>query len=159
MVFKSGSDMTKTILITAFIAGTLDISAAFIQSYIMNGVMPSTVLMYIASGIFGEQAFSGGTGIMALGLLVHYLIALSCTACFFWFYPRVSFLRKSIVLNSIIIALVAWVVTTRIIIPLSRIQTGSFNLSRAFIAVLILIVCIGLPIAYNARRYFSRINR
>jgi hypothetical protein len=147
--------MTKTILRTALIAGTLDIAAACIHSYIMNGTMPSVVLKYIASGVFGNAAYSGAVGMIAFGLLVHYFIALACTASFFWLYPKWPFLWKSIVLNSILIGLVAWVVTTRIIIPLSRVQQGSFDLSRAFVAICILIVCIGFPIAYTSRKHFG----
>ena len=45
--------MKRTILITTLIAGTLDILAAFIRSYVTDGVPPSTVLKYIASGAFG----------------------------------------------------------------------------------------------------------
>ena len=145
----------KHILMTTLIAGTMDISAAFIQSYVLRDVMPSTVLRYIASGIFGTNAYSGGAGIMIFGLLVHFLIVFSCTVCFFWLYPKWQFLKKSVFLNGVLIALTAWVVTAQIIVPLSKIQRGGFNLTNALIAIAILIVCIGLPIAYGAKHYFG----
>ncbi|HEX9828500.1 MAG TPA: hypothetical protein VGA80_18030 [Flavobacteriaceae bacterium] len=148
--------MKNHILKTALIAGTLDISAAFIKSYFVNDVLPSRVLQYIASGIFGSDAFSGGFGIMAIGLLVHYVIAFSCTTCFFWLYPKWGVFKKSMVLNSILIALVAWIVTTRIIVPLSKIKPGQFDISNALVAVAILIVCIGFPIAFSAKRHFGQ---
>ncbi|MEZ4803394.1 MAG: hypothetical protein R2797_11530 [Gelidibacter sp.] len=150
--------MKKSILITTLIAGTLDISAAFIQSYFVNNVMPSTVLQYIASGIYGSSTFSGGIGTMIVGLLVHYFIVFSCTICFFWLYPKIDFLRKSVLLNSILIALTAWIVTTRVIVPLSLIKQGDFVLHKALVALAILIICIGFPIAYQAKSYFRRTN-
>jgi hypothetical protein len=149
----------KPIFKTTLIAGTLDIIAACIHSYITNGTLPSTVFKYIASGIFGPQAFSGGIGMIAIGLLVHYFIAFACTACFFWLYPKWSFLRINLLLNSVLIGVTAWIVTTRIIVPLSKVGQGSFDLSRAFVALLILIVCIGTPIAYNARQYYAHVDQ
>jgi hypothetical protein len=147
--------MKNPILTTTVIAGTLDISAAFIHSYLVNGVMPSKVLQYIASGIFGSDAYTGGIGMVVFGLLAHYFIAFSYTVCFFWLYPKWNILKKSVVLNSIFIALVAWIVTTQIIVPLSSAKQGNFDISKALVAVAILIVCIGFPIAYNARRHFK----
>jgi hypothetical protein len=146
--------MRKTILITTFIAGTLDILAAFIQSYAANNVLPSTVLKYIASGVFGNNAFAGGAEMIAFGLIVHYFIAFACTYCFFWAYPRWTFLRQSVALNSVLIALIAWAVTTRLIVPFSQARHAPFNIVNALIAIGILIVCVGLPIAYFAKRYY-----
>lgn len=151
--------MKRTILITTLIAGTLDILAAFIRSYVTDGVPPSTVLKYIASGAFGNSAFAAGAQMIAFGLLVHYFIAFSCTVCFFLIYPRWPLLRRSIVLNGILIALVAWVVTTRLIIPRSKAAQGPFDLLEASIAIAILIVCVGLPNAYFAKRYYDRMVR
>lgn len=148
--------MKKAILKTTLIAGTLDISAAFIQNYFVNDVIPSRVLQYIASGILGNAAYSGGMGTMAIGLLAHYMIAFSCTACFFWVYPKWRVFKQSILFNSVLIALIAWVITTQIIVPLSKIKQGGFDISKAFTEVIILIICIGLPIAWFAKKYYEQ---
>ena len=147
--------MKKTILLTTLIAGSLDILAAFIQSYVLRDVMPTTVLKYIASGIFGSNAYSGGIDMIAMGLLIHYTIAFSCTACFFWLYPKWHFLKKSIIVNSILIALIAWIVPTQIAVPLSKIEQGTVDIYNAFKAMVILTICIGLPISYRAKHYFN----
>lgn len=147
--------MMKAIFLTALLAGSLDILAAFLQGYISNGISPGIILQYIASGVMGGAAYTAGGWIMALGLLFHFMIAFACTAVFFWIYPGLSFLKKSIVLNAVLIGLSAWVVTTRLIIPLSRIRQRPFDLSGALIAMAILVVCIGLPVAYFAKRYYA----
>lgn len=147
--------MFKAILKAALLAGTLDISAAFIQVYLKNKTMPSAVLKYIASAVFGKAAFAGGYGMMAWGLLFHFIIAFACAAVFFLLYPKLSFLKYSYVLNALLIALVAWVVTHLIVLPVSNVPKGSFNLANAAIATGILFVCIGLPISVLAKRYFS----
>jgi len=75
------------IIWTTFLAGTLDITAAFINSYLRSEVTPDIVLQYIASGVLGREAFSGGLGTAFLGLIFHYLIAFVWTLIFFKLYP------------------------------------------------------------------------
>ena len=148
--------MIRPILYTTLIAGTMDITAACLQAYFKSGVTPDRILTYIASGVFGKSAATGGLAIQILGLLFHFIIAFACVACYFWIYPKWSFLHKNIWLNSALIAVTAWFVTTQIILPLSQIPPHPFNLVNVLQAIAILYVCIGLPIAYFARQYFTK---
>lgn len=148
-------NIKNQILQTGLIAGTLDITAACLNAYISNGVTPDRVLKYIASGAFGKDAYSGGYDMMTLGLLFHFMIAFACTICYFWLYPKLSFLHKNILLSAVLVGIVAWVVTTRMVIPMSQITPPPFNLVKALTAVSILIVCIGLPIAYFADKFYK----
>jgi uncharacterized membrane protein YagU involved in acid resistance len=148
--------MWKVILKTTLLAGTLDITAACTNAYFTAGTTPDAVLKYIASGALGKSATSGGVEIMALGLLFHFMIALACTVCFFWLYPKWNFLKKSVWLNSLLIGLIAWIITTQMIIPLSQIHPPPFNSLKAIRAILILVICIGLPIANNAKLFFRK---
>ncbi len=151
--------MWKSIFKTTLIAGTLDITAACIHAYLLRGTMPSRVLKFIASGAFGKEALNGGYGIMAAGLLFHFLIAFSCTAAFFLLYPRLNLLRKSILLNSLLIAVIAWSVTNLFIIPLSKITSAAFDPGRALVAVAILFICIGLPISYYCHKFYQNTTK
>ena len=146
--------MWKDIFKTTAIAGTLDILAAFTKAFISNKVTPGIVLKFIASGIMGNEAFSGDYPIMILGLIIHFFIVFCITLTFFLVYPKLRFLKQSIFLNSFLIAIIAWTITTQIIIPLSKIKTPPFNLLNAFMAITILYVCIGLPIAFFTRHYY-----
>lgn len=148
--------MWKSIYTTALIAGTLDILAAFLQAYFTSGILPNTILKYIASGVFGEAAFTGGLEMVLLGLLFHYIIAFACTATFYWAYPKLSILKYNILLNAIAIGVLAWIATTQLIVPISKIDPSPFDLEKALVAVLILIFCIGLPIAYRANQYYKQ---
>ncbi len=148
--------MWKQIAKTTLVAGSLDIFAACIQAWLTRGTTPDIVLKYLASGLFGKDAFAGGPGMIMVGLLVHFLIAFACTLVYFLLYPKWRFLQQNIFVSAALIALIAWTVTTRIIIPLSRINPAPFNLQKALIAVGILYVCIGLPISYFARRYYCK---
>lgn len=146
--------MKRDILKTTFIAGTLDIFGAFAYNYITRKTPPDIILRYIASGLFGKSAFSGGGLYPLIGLVCHFLIVLACVVVYFKLFPRISLLRRSILLSALLIALAAWGVTTLVIIPLSKIGVFSFGLSAALTAIAILFFCIGLPIAFFTRRYF-----
>jgi hypothetical protein len=150
--------MRKQILITTLIAGCMDITGASIQAYVLRSITPDVLLKYIASGFFGKDAFNGGFGMMAIGLLVHFFIVFACTVSFFLLYPKLKFLRRSIIMNSLLIALVAWAVTNLIIIPMSNINAAPVNYSRATIAYAILFICIGLPISISAKKFYTQPN-
>ncbi|MEO6219460.1 MAG: hypothetical protein ABIO81_03460 [Ginsengibacter sp.] len=61
---------------TGLLAGTLDAIAAMINYTINGGKLPSRIFQYIASGAVGTQAFKGGKGMIILGTIFHYIIAL-----------------------------------------------------------------------------------
>jgi len=152
--------MWQHIFKTTLIAGSLDITAASIQAYLMKGLTPDVVLKFIASGMFGKEAYSGGTGYLFFGLLVHLFIVFMSVITYLYLYPKINLLHKNIFLSALFVALTAWIVTTRIIIPLSQIQPAVFNLKNILIAIAILFFCIGIPISYLTKRFYSnkRIN-
>jgi hypothetical protein len=145
----------KQILKLTLLVGSLDIIAAFMNGYFRNGLMPATILKFIASGVFGEEAYSRGYDMMAIGLVFHFVIAFACTAIFFSVYPHIGFLKKSHLLNSFLIGLIAWSITTLVIMPLSKTATIPFNLLSAAIAIGILIICIGLPLSISAKKFYA----
>jgi uncharacterized membrane protein YagU involved in acid resistance len=148
--------MWKQILKTTLIAGSLDITAACTQAWLVKSTTtPGIVLKYIASGVFGKDAFTGGTGMMLFGLLMHFLIAFACTLIYFLLYPKIKLLRWNIFLSSLLIAIIAWTVTTRLVVPMSQIKPAPFNLIKAITAVSILYFCIGLPISYFTKRFYK----
>lgn len=142
----------RAALKVGLLAGLLDISAAFIQFYLRTGRNPLTVLKFIASGLFGPQALTGGSGMMIVGLLLHFLIALSFALFFFWLATRLPALRKWWVLSGILYGLFVWAVMNLLVVPLSRTPQRPFSWPGALMAMAILVVCIGLPIAYGARK-------
>ena len=144
----------NAILLTGLTAGFLDITAACTQYYIKTGKGPGGVLRYVASGVFGKKAFAGGTGMAVWGLFFHFIIAFSLTIFFFWLYPKIRWLRKNIVLSGLLYGVFAWLVTNLFIIPLSRVPSVPFVLSKAIIAALILMACIGLPISLMANKHY-----
>lgn len=146
----------KTLALIGFIAGTLDAMGPIL----VNGVSPSGMFKYIASGAFGaEKAFSGGGKMIAWGIFFHYFIAFSWTTFYFFLYPAVGFLQKNKFLSGVLYGIFVWVMMNRIVVPLSKIPQRPFELKGALIGVSILIVAIGLPIAILTQRYYSKRGR
>ncbi|MCH5720887.1 hypothetical protein [Niabella hibiscisoli] len=148
--------MKKEIFKVTLISGMLDIMAAFSQAYMVRKTPPDIVLRYIASGLFGKPAFSGGVIYPTLGLVFHFLIVFACAVTYFWLFTRVALLRRSVLLSAFLIALVAWVVTTQVVIRLSKITAAPVELNSALVAIVILWICVGLPIAFMAKQHFKK---
>ena len=144
--------MLKAILKTGLIAGTLDILAAIVILAKMNAV---GVLQYIASGVFGKEAFSGGTATVIAGLIFHYIIAISFTTFYFIIFPYVPFLGKQRLISGVLYGAFVWSVMNLVIVPLSNTSKSALTWNGVSLNMAILIVCIGLPISLLANKYYS----
>ena len=149
--------LAKAILITGFIAGTMDITGACISAYLTAELSPFFVLQYVASGLLGKESFSGGIPTAALGLLIHYVIAYSWTLLFFLAYPKLSFLSANKIVIGILYGAFVWVMMNQVILRIAgMVPPASFNVVRAATAMVILMICIGLPISIGAHKFYSR---
>jgi hypothetical protein len=75
---------------TTLIAGSLDITAASIQAYAVKALTPDVVLKFIASGMFGKDAYAGGAQYIVFGLLVHLFIVFTSVVTYFYLYPKLK---------------------------------------------------------------------
>lgn len=141
----------KTILKAALLVGTLDISAAFIQVAIQTGKSSfSPVLHFIAVGLFGKDSGLSEGATLAAGLLIHYCIATAFTVFFFLVVAKFSFAKTHRLLTGILYGAFIWVVMNPLVLPLLKIRPFVFNPSKNALAMGILIVCIGIPLAFLA---------
>lgn len=147
--------MWKSVCKATLLAGSLDILAATLQAYFMSGTTPDIVLKYIASGAVGQGAFVGGWEMVLLGLLFHFTITFACALTFFLVYPKLKFLHHRIWFDAATIGLIGWSVTTMAVVPLSRITPSPLELLHTLLAIGILILCIGLPIAFLTIRHYG----
>lgn len=145
----------KTVLLTGFFVGTTDLVSAYLSQWISTGKFAEKMLDYIAGGALGlDYAMKGGNWVAFLGLFFHYLIAFSATLFFFWVFPRIKILSFNKYLVGMLYAVFVDVVVGELIMPLSRLPTGPFNLSFAIIPWINLGVVLGIPISYNAYKYY-----
>jgi uncharacterized membrane protein YagU involved in acid resistance len=115
----SRNSASRTILTAGVIAGTIDITYA-IGFSAWRGTAPMKLLQSVASGLLGADAFQGGWPVAALGLGLHFLIALIWAALFYavggWF-PR---LRRQAVVAGMIYGAVIYAAMNLVVLPLSR---------------------------------------
>lgn len=147
------STSIKAILTAWLIAGTMDISAASIQVSLAGG-NPIRMFKYIASGVFGIEAVSGGAAMAVLGLFFHYTIALIWATLFYIAYPYISRVTKNWIALGFSYGIFVWTIMNLVVVPTSNVPPHSLTLKGSIIEVSILIVCIGLPISFVVRKHF-----
>lgn len=144
--------LNGAILRTALMAGTLDGLAGMALYYSATDRNPIGVFPYIASGLLGKSASTGGPAMIVMGVVLHYFIAFCFTLFFFWLYARWSVLRQHKLAVAVLYGLFVWAVMNLIVVPLSAIGPRPFSLTNALLNAVILIVTIGFPVAYGAAR-------
>jgi len=151
------NNLVTKIVKAGLIVGTLDILSACIYFCIKTGNTNClTVLKFVASGVFGKEAFSCGNMMILSGLVFHYIIAFSFTAFFFLIFPKVRVFSKNQILTGIFYGVFIWTVMNLIVVPLSNISHREFNVVNAAINAIILIVCIGIPLSYMANSFYRK---
>jgi hypothetical protein len=143
-------------LLAGLVAGTLDATAASLSYFIRTGNKPARVWKFVASGVFGKSASTGGNKMVIAGLCFHYLIAFLFATFFFLIYPHLKFPSKNIVVTGLLYGIFVWGVMAFIVVPMSNTVQLPFNLKSAIIGALILMFCVGLPIALFAKKAGSR---
>ncbi|MEO8405544.1 MAG: hypothetical protein ABI480_13140 [Chitinophagaceae bacterium] len=147
----------KTVLLTWLIAGTLDITSAYIDQYIKTGKFADKMLYYIAGGALGlGKSMQGGFWIGVLGMACHYFIALSFVLLFFLLYPVLKLQRVNKFLLALLYGPFIGLFMRFLVLPLSKLPLNPFNIGKAWIGWLILSVAIGLPCAIMAPRYYAK---
>ena len=143
----------RVILLGGLIAGTLDILAAFGNSG-WRGVNPMRVLQAIASGLLGAASFKGGWTTAALGLVLHFFIATTATAVYYAASRKLKVLVTHAILCGLAYGLPVYLVMNLVVLPLSAVPFKiSYAPGEVATAVLILMFCVGLPIALIVRRH------
>lgn len=139
----------STLIVKAgLLVGTLDILAAFLNFFIQTGKNPIVILRYIAAAAFGKSAMTGGAIMAFYGLLFHYLIAFAFTVLFALLYIRLWQWFKNTALIGLVYGLFVWLVMNLIVVPNTKIPAGPFSWTSAITNCLILILCMGIPLAY-----------
>jgi hypothetical protein len=145
----------KVIAGATLLVGTLDISDAFIF-YSFRGVSPIRILQGIASGVLGRSAFGMGHRSALLGLFFHFFIAFSATTVFLLASRKLPVGRRPWLYGTFF-GIALYCVMNYIVLPLSKIGLRPAPpLVPLINGVAALVFCIGIPLAFIARRYVPR---
>jgi Na+/alanine symporter len=135
------------IAVGGFIAGTLDLTQAFI-------LFGRRVPLVIAAGLLGKQAFHGGASTYVLGVLLHFFIATSVAAIYYAASRKLTFLTEHPLVCGLFYGMAVELVMSYIVLPLSALQsTGPYSLHDVLLGLVVHMIVIGLPVAYSIRRF------
>lgn len=144
----------RTIVKAGLVAGILDAIAAMGMTIIRGGKDPSVVWRYVASGVFGPEALTGGVPMVLWGLAFHFLIALLFAAFYFLIYPQLQRFITSPVAIGLLYGILIWLVMNRVVLPLSKVPSAPFDLSKAAIGMALIMIMVGLPISIIVNRHY-----
>jgi hypothetical protein len=146
------SRVRRAIAWGGLVAGTLDIADALGFQWAM-GRDPVRVLHSIASGVLGrEAAYSGGAPAAALGLLLHYVIAVTAAAVYVVASLRIPVLVRRAIVCGMAYGLVVQAVMHFVVLPLAGLRGGLPTGLPLANLVLAHLFCVGLPIGLAAGR-------
>jgi len=147
----------RLIVVGCLLCGTLDISDAFIFTWLRSHGSTERVLQFIASGIMGKTAFQQGWGSAMLGLGIHYVIALCWVALFVLVVRSVPALMRWNVAFGVLYGLVMYAVMNFIVVPLTRIGPRPMAHGVSLVnGVLALVICFGVVMSLLLRSSMAR---
>lgn len=142
----------RTIFTAGFVAGLLDI-AYVIVVFAFRKVTAVQILQGIAAGLIGrEAAVKGGLATAALGLALHFVIAMAAAAVFYGASRKLRFLVARPMVGGLVFGLGVWLFMNLVVLPLSATPPKVFPPPNWHIVLLAHFLCVGLPIAWIVRR-------
>ena len=133
------------ILVGGFVAGLLDMTSAYIT---FGRYMP----LGIAGGLLGPAARHVAAGPYILGLLLHYVIALSAAAVYCMASRKLNFLREHFFVCGLFYGIAVFLMMNLVVLPLSAYHAmGPYTYRSLVQGILAHMFLIGLPISTSLR--------
>jgi hypothetical protein len=143
-----------TVVWIGLVAGTMDIGENLIFNQ-MRAVTPKMVFQYIASGLIGTRAIAMGGESVALGVAIHYAIAMTWTVLFYLVSRKLAILTRQAAICGIVYGGVVYVIMNFVVLPLTAIphSTQAMTLASRINGVLALLFCMGLAVSLLVRKF------
>lgn len=149
-ISKQRTQGVSAIATAGLIAGVLDITSAFVLAS-LKGATPIYLLQYVASGLLGPRSFQGGFATAALGLALHFTIALGAAAVFYAASRKLGVLTRQAVGSGLVYGVAVHAFMNLIVLPLSAAEMRP-SVSGVVTQLIIHMLLIGLPISLIIRR-------
>lgn len=145
----------RAILYAGLVIGILDAIDAIIAFKIFAGFDPIPIYQFVASGLLGKEAFSGGIGAAALGLGIHFVIAFAAAAVYVYASQFMPVLKERWIPFGLAYGVAFYFLMNYAVIPMSRIEPSPFSLPLFLNGIFGHAMLVGLPAAYFAMRTAS----
>ena len=144
---RTATHPAPLVLAGGFVAGTFDITYAWIFWALKAGVPLRRIFQSVAAGLLGRGSFDGGRRTAALGAVLHYFNATTMSATYYLASRRVGVLRRRPLLCGAAYGLLVYGVMNHIVIPLSAAGRGSKDPLWIRLSILVHALLVGIPIA------------
>jgi len=138
------------IVVGGLIVGVLDLAYAIA---VYSPRQPILIPQTIASGILGLKSYSGGMRTAALGVVLHFVIALGAAMVYYLASRNLTFLLSRAVLCGLIYGALVYLFMHVVVLPLSAAPKGSTHFVYQAFEFVEHWFFVGLPIALSVRHY------
>ena len=145
----------ESIVYGGLLVGVLDGLDALIF-FGLRGSKPAGIFQFIASGLLGRAAFSGGWKTTLLGVLLHFVVAFTLAAIYYSLSLAFPILIRRAVLAGLVYGPIAHIVMSFVVTPLSAAPKLPLRLAPFVNGIVGHALLVGLPIALLTRRSARR---
>jgi uncharacterized membrane protein YagU involved in acid resistance len=138
------------IFVGGLIVGVLDLIYAVVVYSPKN---PILIAQAIASGIFGRDSYHMGNRSAAIGVVLHFVIALTAATVYYLASRRFPVLVSRAVLCGLIYGALVYLFMNYLVLPLSAVPKHHTKFGYRAAEFVEHWFCVGLPIAFSVRRY------
>jgi uncharacterized membrane protein YagU involved in acid resistance len=141
------------VVAAGLIVATLDIGYASLYWGLKAQVPPQRIFQSVAAGLLGPKSFQGGAATAALGLALHYGIAMAMAFAYYLMARRWSLLTEHAVPCGLAYGLLLYAVMQYVVLPLSAVKQGNGPKDHLWVTLSVIVhaVVVGLPIALCVR--------
>ncbi len=151
--------LLQAILVGGSITAVLDGLNSVVMFRLLLGLDAMQIYQFVASGLLGPAAYSGGIGSALLGLFIHCMVSFGAATTFTVASTKWRGLLRRPALTGSVFGIGVYAVMNYVVIPLSAIGPSPFSLPLFINGVVGHTLFVGLPIAYTTRRYLFVSNR
>jgi hypothetical protein len=131
------------------VAGATNLVAA---GAIFGGTMTHGFQM-IASGLLGEQAYSGGLKAAILGAALHFAISIAAAALYLWAALRHHTLIRHWLVGGVSFGVLAYLAMNLLVVPLSNAANPDYSFGMIVKELLAHTLLFGVPVAGIVRAF------
>jgi hypothetical protein len=117
---------------------------------------PVIVYQSVASGLLGRESYRGGLATAALGMLLHFLIATTAAAVYWFASRKMTVLVRHWFVCGLAFGVAVYYFMQLIVLPLSNVIPGHPPLWRVIGSIVGHAFLVGLPIAWFAHKSDAR---
>jgi uncharacterized membrane protein len=150
----SGAHKVWTVIWIGLVAGTLDISENIIFNAFRH-ITPYQIFQYIASGLIDGKSFALGGASVALGVGIHYAIAMTWAVVFYLLSRKLFFLTRHAAISGITYGGLVYIIMNFAVLPLTRVPhaRAAMTVASRISGVFALLFCIGLTISLVVKHF------